>query len=381
MGQKKRSDRLKILVVIPSLVMGGAERLTVYILQRLNRYKFDLALCLFENKGSLLNELPHNIKIYNLEKRNRWSFFRLIFALNKVIKNYNPDIIYTRMWYATSVVTASKWLYLNKIPLIANEEHNHKRDILPDDPFGDLKRLFMNFAHKKADLVIAPSKGVKGDISQSYNLNPRKIKVIYNSVDLELIEKSKKMEIKYPWFKENIPIIIAFGRLISRKGFLDLIKAFHLVCAQLPSLLVFIGEGEQRPCLEKLTEGLNLHGKVLFLGYQENPFKFITRSTIFVLSSHWEGFGNVIIEAMACGVPVIATHCPYGPDEIITDGVNGLLVPVGDIDAMAKAILRLLKDETLRLNLAEAGKRRAEDFRVEKMVAEYERVFEEYALE
>ena len=93
MGQKKRSDRLKILVVIPSLVMGGAERLTVYILQRLSRYKFDLALCLFENKGSLLNELPHNIKIYNLEKRNRWSFFRLIFALNKVIKNYNPGIM------------------------------------------------------------------------------------------------------------------------------------------------------------------------------------------------------------------------------------------------------------------------------------------------
>ena len=105
----------------------------------------------------------------------------------------------------------------------------------------------------------------------------------------------------------------------------------------------------------------------------------MVHSKIFVLSSYWEGFGNVIIEAMACGVPVISTRCPSGPDEIITDGENGLLVPVGDVDALAEAILKLLKDEPLRKRLAEAGRRRAEDFRVEKMVAEYERVFEEVA--
>ena len=107
--------------------------------------------------------------------------------------------------------------------------------------------------------------------------------------------------------------------------------------------------------------------------------KFLVDTDIFVFPSwyKYEGHPIVIIEAMACGVPVISTNCPYGPSEIITDGVNGLLVPVGDTDAMAEAVLKLLKDEPLRKRLTEAGKKRAEDFRVEKMVAEYEKVFEE----
>jgi Glycosyltransferase len=194
-----------------------------------------------------------------------------------------------------------------------------------------------------------------------------------------LVEKDKPGKIEHPCFKDNIPVIIAFGRLIPRKGFVDLIKAFHLVCSQLPSRLVFIGEGDERQRLEELVAKLHLKESVLFLGYQENPFKFIGQSRIFVLSSHREGFANVIIEAMACGAPVISTRCPSGPDEIISDGENGLLVPVGDVDALAEAILKLLKDEPLRKRLAEAGRRRAEDFGVEKMVAEYERVFEEVA--
>jgi len=371
------NKRKKILFVIPSLVMGGAERLTVYLLQNLDRDKFALALCLFENKGNLLKELPDDIKVFDLKKRNRWSFFRLIVGFNRIIKSYNPDIIYTRMWYATSIAVATKSLYFVNTPIVANEEHNHKRDILQNDPFGRFKRLFMDWAHKKAELVIVPSIGVKNEISQSYGLNLRKIKVIYNSVDIELVKKSKEEEIKHPLFMNRTPIIITFGRLISRKGFCDLLKAFCLICDKWLARLVLIGEGEDRMRLEKLTEELNLKNKVLFLGYQENPFKYISRAAVFVLPSLWEGFGNVIIEAMACGIPVISTRCPSGPDEIITNEVNGLLIPVGDMNALAKAILRLLEDGSLRRRLAEAGRKRAEDFRVEKMVAEYEKIFGE----
>ena len=113
------------------------------------------------------------------------------------------------------------------------------------------------------------------------------------------------------------------------------------------------------------------------MGFQGNPYKYIAKATFLVLSSLWESFSIVIIEAMACGVPVISTRCPNGPEEIITAGVNGLLGPAGDVDALAGAMLRLLKDKPLSRRLAEAGRKRAEDFRIEKMVAEYERVFKE----
>ncbi|GAH75207.1 unnamed protein product [marine sediment metagenome] len=156
-----------------------------------------------------------------------------------------------------------------------------------------------------------------------------------------------------------------------------------LLCSEtktFPCRLVILGEGDEEQALNKLAADLDISNDVAFLGFQNNPFSFIAHSNIFALSSHWEGFGNVIIEAMACSVPVISTNCPYGPNEIITDGVNGLLVPVGDTHAMAEAIAKLLKDEPLRERLAEEGKKRAEDFKVEKMVAEYEKVFEDFSV-
>ena len=373
-------DKIKILVVIPNLSIGGAERLTVYLLKRINRKKFDVALCLFEKKGELLKELPEDIEVYTVQKKSRWSFIRLIANLKNVVAGYEPDILYSRMWYATAVTTLSRKLYAYNVPVVATEEHNFKRDISAFDPFGMFKKYLLDWSYKKSDVIIVPSQGVKKDVAESYKLKSEKVKIIYNSVDLDLIHArtdSLRDSIPGCLFHDNSPVIVAFGRLVSRKGFSDLLNAFRLVRSQMSSHLVFIGDGEERLKLEKLALDLDLREDVKFLGFLENPFQCISTSDIFVLSSHWEGFGNVIIEAMACGVPVISTDCPFGPDEIITDGVNGLLVPVADVEAMAQAILRLLQDTSLRKDLAEAGRLRAEDFRVEKMVAACEKVFAE----
>jgi glycosyltransferase involved in cell wall biosynthesis len=377
----ERRNKIKLLVIIPSLVTGGAEILTVYLLRHLDRNKFEVALCLFEEKGDLRKRVPSDVKLFVLGKKNRWGFFRLPSKLNKLVSEYKPDIIYTRMWYATSVATVSRRLYSYRIPIVANEEHNHKRDILPFDLFGIVKKYFMDWSHKKADIVIVPSKGVKNDLLNSYKLREEKIKVIYNSVDLELIRESILVygQASPELFTDDIPTIAAFGRLIKRKGFEDLLRAFRLVLDRVDARLILIGDGEERLNLQKLGNGLGINGSVRFLGYQENPFGIISSSDLFILSSRWEGFGNVIIEAMACGVPVISTDCPFGPNEIITDGVNGLLVPVGDVEAMADAILALLQDNALRSRLAEAGRKRAEEFSVDKMVTEYEIMFEDKA--
>jgi len=371
----KMEGRIKLLFVLPSLVTGGAEKVALNIAKFLKREKFLVKICLFEKKGELLGEVPKYIEVLNLKKRNRWSFPFLSFRIRKIMKYFQPDIIVSWLWYATSVVAIANMFQRRKPPFfIAYEPHNHKKDVLYE-PFTSLKSFLINYSHKMTDLVITVSHGAAKDISRSYNLRHNSVKVIYNPIDIHSIQRLAKEKVTLPFPKRGIPIIVTFGRLIKRKGFDYLIKAFHIVRKETPCKLLIIGEGEERTNLEQLVKGLKMEGDIIFLGYQSNPYKFLSSADVFVFSSLWEGFGNVIVEAMACGVPVIATRCPYGPDEIITHGENGLLVSVGDVKAIAEAILRLLREQTLRKRLSEAAKRRAYDFRVEEMVAEYERTF------
>ena len=139
--------------------------------------------------------------------------------------------------------------------------------------------------------------------------------------------------------------------------------------------LYILGEGSERPRLEKLIQDLGLHPVVRLLGFQPNPYATMRQADVFVLSSDYEGFGNVIVEAMALGVPVIATDCPYGPREILAGGKYGVLVPPGDEQALADAILSLLRDPDARRRLGVEAKKRAEEFSVEKIVLSYERLF------
>ncbi len=374
-------EKKRILIVIPKLVIGGAERLTIYLLNRIDRKKFDLGLCLFEDIGEFKKHIPEDVKVYLLKKKNRWSFFRLIKRFKLVIDEYNPQIIYTRMWYATLISVIVRLIYFIKIPLLANEEHNHIVEIKGYAILNILKRYLIAWAYRKSDLVIVPSYGVRRDISKKYKVPIIKTIVIYNSVDINLIENSIKSEIDNKIakkFDKDIPVIVAFGRLIKRKGFEDLLNAFKIVHSKMKIRLIFIGDGEERNRLECLSKQMGLENDVIFLGYQENPFTIIAKSNIFVLSSHWEGFGNVIIEAMACGIPIISTKCPYGPDEIIADGENGILISVGNPYEMAQKIIMLLNDKARLQKLSEGGKKRAKDFTVEKMVSGYEMVFEHY---
>ena len=156
------------------------------------------------------------------------------------------------------------------------------------------------------------------------------------------------------------------------KGYPCLIRAYHLISKKITSDLVILGIGEEEERLRVLTRELGIEERVEFLGFQENPYKFMKNASLFVLSSLWESFALVIVEAMACGVPVISTDCPSGPGEIITPGENGMLVSPADEKALAEAMLKLLEDESLRRKFSCEGKKRAEDFRIEKILPQYE---------
>ena len=207
------------------------------------------------------------------------------------------------------------------------------------------------------------------------HIRENKIAVIYNPVDIDEIERLSSEAVEHPWFREETPIIVSVGRLTKQKGYPHLINSFSLVRKAFPCRLLIIGEGEDREKLLRMAREKALERDVEFLGFQKNPFKYMARASLFVLPSLYEGFGNVIVEAMALGLPVISTDCPSGPSEIIEDGKNGLLVPVGDEDALSRAMTEVLTNNALKERLGREAPRRAAFFGIDKIAGDYRSIF------
>ena len=225
-------------------------------------------------------------------------------------------------------------------------------------------------------MVLANSRDIKRDLVRNFGVSADKIEVIHNPLDIERISRLAREPVDHPWFEGEIPVVISVGRLEPQKGYHHLLRAFARIKKTRQCKLVILGEGKKRGELGNLARELGIKQDVAFLGFQKNPFKYLARSDIFVLSSLWEGFPNAIIEAMACGIPVVASSCPGGVDEVIEDGFNGLLVLPADEKALANAILSILDDEKLAERLVKRGRCRVEDFSLSKKIREYERVFE-----
>ena len=190
-----------------------------------------------------------------------------------------------------------------------------------------------------ADYVIGISRGVADDLSQTAGLPRERIKILYNPVVTPELREKARAPLNHPWFEAGQPpVILAVGRLTKQKDFPTLIRAFAQVRQSRPARLLILGEGPDRPALEALVNQLGLEDSVAMPGFVDNPYAYMSRASLYVLSSRWEGLPTVLIEALYCGPPIIAMDCPSGPREILADGQHGLLVPVGDITALAQAI-------------------------------------------
>jgi glycosyltransferase involved in cell wall biosynthesis len=209
---------------------------------------------------------------------------------------------------------------------------------------GRLVPWLIRCFYLKADGIVAVSKGVAQDLSRNFGIPAERIKVIYNpAVTPELFKRAKE-PVEHPWFAPGQPpVILGVGRLTKAKNFPTLIRAFALVRRQRPARLMILGEGEERPRLEALVKELGLEEDVALPGFIDNPYAYMARAGVFVLSSAWEGLPYVLIQSMACGCPVVSTDCPSGPAEILENGKYGPLVPVGDVEVLAEAILNSMK--------------------------------------
>ena len=269
------------------------------------------------------------------------------------------------LWQVNIVTLLADALFDLDCPVIINEQNAPRKNL---ESLWQ-KHLFWPLArkiYKQAKKVVAISNVIAAELQKTLSLSFEKFKVIHNPIVLDEIHK--KSSFTSEALPTTYPRLVAVGRLMPQKSYPLLLKALRIVITEKPVHLYVLGEGTERSYLERLIENLDLKPFIHLLGFQSNPYAYMRQADIFVLSSDYEGFGNVIVEAMALGLPVIATDCPYGPREILADGKYGLLVPPGDEEALAKAILSLLREPDTRRRLGRKAKKRAEDFSVEKII-------------
>lgn len=363
--------RIKIIFYVSSLSSGGAERQFSYIITYLDRKKFDIILCL--SKDIVEYNCPGDIKKYVLNKKHFWDFFRMFFRFRKIVLQEKPDIVFTTIFNCNLLALVLKLFYRKKFKLIVRETANpawYKTEF-PEIIYLPFLRIF----YPLADLILSPSQGVKDAVVRLIGY-PEKQLFIHNMIDDNMVLKFSNDDDNLEGFNKNIPVIVSIGMLAKQKGYEYLLYAFKKVTEQKKSCLIIVGDGPHREELIKLTKQLGISDDVSFVDHKKNPFAYIARSAIFVFPSLFESFGNVLLESMILGVPVVSSRAPYGPEEIIEDGKSGFLVPTRDPDALAEKMLKLLNDPELRQKFSEAGRKRVRDcFLVKDQIIKFENMF------
>ncbi|MGM8216829.1 glycosyltransferase [Bacillaceae bacterium W0354] len=359
----------KILFFLYRLAGGGAERTILNIIKNLDEEEFEIILVLSSSKNNdYIELLPSNVKVrYLNEDRLRYSFLRL----SKCIKEENPDLLFSTVNENNIILLIAKILSFKNIPAIVRESSNRTQA----GKATRLNKKVTRFLYNQfADRIISLSQGVCDDLINNFGINKSKVNIIYNPIDIENINKLGSEEVYDLDINTGEKLIIAVGRLVEAKDFFTLIKAFHLVSSEVNAKLLILGKGPKETELIALCKKLKVENKVVFGGFKQNPYKYIKKADLFVLSSKWEGFGHVIVEAMASGTPVIATDCNSGPREIIGNDQYGVLVPVSDYEEIAMKLVFLLKDEDSREYYRKKGIERAYRFEASKITKEYSRV-------
>ena len=361
-----KKSKKKISLFLPSLRGGGAERVFLNLAKGFAERGFSVDLILAQKEGAYLDKVPEGVKIVDLNSRR---ILYSLFPLVRYLKKEQPDVLLSAIFHVNIISVLAILLSGSNADLIVTE-HNPFSITQKKLPLWErfIVKFFMRVLYKRTKAVVTVSKGVAEDL-KSLGLNSKNFKVIYNPMDIADIKKKAKEDPKHEWLEnKSQPILLGVGRLTYQKDFAMLIKAFSKICKNTDARLIILGEGEERKNLQKLVNKLGLQDHVDMPGFVDNPYAYMSKAEVFVLSSRYEGFGNVLVEAMACGTPVVSTNCPVGPSEILDKGKYGKLVPVGDVEAMEKAIIETLHN--LKLSADELQKR-ASHFSVERATDRY----------
>ena len=330
-----RRERLAIFT--SDMGGGGAERAMCKLAGGLVRHGFDVDLVLRRAEGHYLEELSGAVRVVDLDRDRVLSALP---ALVRYLRRERPVALLTSLNHVNVVGAWARWIARVDTRLIVNEQNT----LTLEGPNSSRRRHRMmprlaGWFYPWADKIIAVSQGTADDLVDGIGIDRRRVGVIHNPVVTPELRAMAAEPLEHPWFDEaGDPVVVAVGRFTRQKDFGNLIRAIELVRRDLPARLLILGDGVERAGLERLVGELGLRDAVSLPGWVTNPYPYMVRADAFVLSSRWEGLPSVLIEALYCGVPVVATECPSGPMEILDGGRHGALVPVSDTEALARAI-------------------------------------------
>ena len=325
---------------MPSLHGGGAERVMLDIAALLAERDIPVDLVLVRAEGHYREIVPERIRLVDLDSHRTAASLR---KLVRYIQREQPTALLSTLAHANVIALTAKLLLRGRLRVVTRIANTYGEE-LASGSFKHRQVLrILKLLLPKADGIVCVSQGVAEDLRTSIPASSRKIETVYNPVLTQEIAEKAGEPVDHPWFdSEGPPVIIAAGRLTAVKDHAMLLRAFAELVQSRPARLVMLGEGPERENLMQLARRYGIAQHVELPGFKLNPFAYMSRANVFVLSSRYEGFPNVLVQAMACGTPVVSTDCRSGPREILEDGKWGRLVPVGGWRSMADAILETL---------------------------------------
>ena len=358
---------------MPSLRVGGAEKRTLALLSHLDRTRFAPSLIVQYGDGPLWQDLPPDVPLTDLNApRMRFVIPEMRAALRKT----QPDLVFALIEHTCIAVAMATRAENMRTPLVFSIRSNISRSLgAMSPPMRFAYRAAFKRYFPDAAAIVAVSHGAGEEFARLTPEIRDRISVLPNPVVSPELPAQSRMPPDHLWARSEVPYILACGRLVAEKGFATLIRAFARVREKRNVRLVILGEGPQRNHLETLIKQSHLRGSVLLPGHANHPYPSMANTSAFVLSSRWEGMPGVLIEAMACGAPCIATDCNFGPRELIDHGQNGLLARVDDAQSLAEQLERLLDDKALAVRLGAAAKESVSRFTEAAACAAHEEFF------
>jgi len=375
--------QIDLLFYLPELGGGGAEMNAVRVSNQLAEYGIRVSFAVCRGGGSYESLLNADISVYVLDTgsipSSTLQIIRSVPPLRRLINTLKPDILCPVMDHVSCAAIVAVRGCSHQPKVVLSIQNSLKAKLLEKNGLRQkIQRRLVQKLFPEVDHILSISRGVADDIRLLVPAVRDRISIVHNAgfdaTANEGTEASGAMEeIHRP---DSGMLLLACGRLVEQKGYRDLFKAVAEVLQSREIHLWILGDGPLRDELSAFAIKLGINDNIRFLGFRPDPQQYMKVADIFVLSSLWEGFGNVIVEAMSVELPVIATDCPHGPSEIITSEKNGLLVERANYLQLASAINRLMEDTNLRERIAIAGKQRSADFSPKKIAEGYATVYQ-----
>ncbi|WP_438749345.1 glycosyltransferase [Pararhizobium sp. O133] len=372
-AERTASPRRRYAFLANSMKHGGIERVVLALCNGMQERDVDITLILRMKTGQYVEDLHPRLKVIELGHASMARGFPKLLWL---LLREQFDVVVCGGDQQAIAAALVNLVPFQRTRYVITE---HSNPILNDKATKTIKtkvaRLFRSWLFPRVAHIITVSGGLRAPLIQSFGCDPDRTTTIYNPIPVAQIQEKAAAPVQHRWLAQHdMPVILSVGRLDIAKNFIGLIEAFAIVRKTRDARLLIVGDGPERDSLEKKAAGLGLGHDIDLPGFSENPYSYMSKADIFVLSSQWEGFAIVVAEALACGQKVVATDCPSGPAEILDGGRYGRLVPVADPQCMAEAIIEVLDEDSDKAALQARAAEFSVDIAVDRYLALMERI-------